>query len=523
MGRPRKRTLEDKIEVYDLERPSKKSKDTKEITSIDEGNEEQDQRTAPSTPVLRRSKRLSNVVQIEDTKSESLQLQETIFPTPPASNKRRGRRSTKKDQMLDDQTSSPSLPKARPNYKPITAPVEQPTILSLPKLVLEHLFGLLDVSTLETLGKTCSFFDAAINGVFLTSLSVPFDENFIGELGNTRVIEKKPLLKLVSSKSHVAFTIQKHLSIHNVIFESKTETTEYLLQNQLSLLQLDHLRELDMLPENIHQGLLQPIHHTPKLYETYRIFDSSLLGLLQTSNSLVNLSKLSILVDTTFFLDGYMKFMPNLQELNLAIISKTGMSKYSFVSEYLARLEYFVSTLTTPVLKLHVLSETKRQVPKVFVNDNIKSLQIKGPCTLNIFPIMKNLQELDIKLDTASQNVDCCTYFKSKADDRKSHRPGLCVVNVGAIFENCPNLEKFMGIDLKGVVDKKSKKDKDITFSKWNMRVKKLFYEDYMKQGGKLEIKKWSKVRWLTKRPIVPAEIGRERVVQQLQELFFNL
>ena len=182
-----------------------------------------------------------------------------------------------------------------------------------------------------------------------------------------------------------------------------------------------------------------------------------------------------------------------------------------------------MSTLTTPVLKLHVLSETKRQVPKVFVNDNIKSLQIKGPCTLNIFPIMKNLQELDIKLDTASQNVDCCTYFKSKADDRKSHRPGLCVVNVGAIFENCPNLEKFMGIDLKGVVDKKSKKDKDITFSKWNMRVKKLFYEDYMKQGGKLEIKKWSKVRWLTKRPIVPAEIGRERVVQQLQELFFNL
>jgi len=136
-------------------------------------------------------------VQIEDTKSESLQLQETIFPTPSASNKRRGRRSTKKDQMLDDQTSS------RPNYKPITAPVEQPTILSLPKLVLEHLFGLLDVSTLETLGKTCSFFDAAINGVFLTSLSVPFDENFIGELGNTRVIEKKPLLKLVSSKSHV--------------------------------------------------------------------------------------------------------------------------------------------------------------------------------------------------------------------------------------------------------------------------------------------------------------------------------
>ena len=96
------------------------------------------------------------------------------------------------------------------------------------------------------------------------------------------------------------------------------------------------------------------------------------------------------------------------------------------------------------------------------------------------------------------------------------------MVNIGTIFENCPKLEKFMGVDLKGV-DKKSKKDQDMTFSKWNMRVKKLFYEDYVKQGGKLELKKWSKARWLTKRPMKPAEIGRERVVQQLQELFFNL
>ena len=155
---------------------------------------------------------------------------------------------------LDDVKSSPSQPKAKPKSKPITAPVQQPTILSLPKLVLDHLFGLLDVSSLEVLGKTCSFFDAAINGVFLTSLSVPFDENFIAELGNTKVIEKKPLLRLVSNKSNVAFTNKMHMSIHNVIFEAKTETIEYLLQNQLSLLQLDHLRELDMLPEKIHQG-----------------------------------------------------------------------------------------------------------------------------------------------------------------------------------------------------------------------------------------------------------------------------
>jgi len=528
MGRPRKRTLEDGIEVYDLERPSKRRKGTSELTDIENESEDSDPATSSSTPVLRRSKRLSNVVQIEDKEqSEEVQPKESIFPTPPATVKRRGRKSTKivPIQLDIEQKNSPSRSKLKKIHKPILAPVDKPTLFSLPKLVQEHLFSLLDVSSLEALGKTCSFFDAAINGDFLTSLSIPFDEQFVKEIKDTRVVEKKPLLRLVCNKSQSAFTNQfaSATSIYNVIFESKTDSMDYLLQIQLSLLQLDKLRELDMLPESIHQGQFQHYHQQPKLYETYKNFDTSLLSLLKASNSLANLSRLCILVDSSFFIEEYMKYMPNLQELDLSIISRTGLSKYSFVSEYLARLEYFVSTLTTPVLKLHVLSETKKQLPKVLVNNCIKSLQIKGPCTLNIFPIMKNLQVLDIQLSPAGASGDCCSYFKSKPDDRKSHRPGLCGVNVGTIFENCPKLEKFMGIDLTGVIDKKSKKDKEITFSKWNMRVKKLFYEEYLKQGGSLDMKKWSKARWLSKRPTIPAEIGRERVAHQLQGLFFNL
>ena len=110
---------------------------------------------------------------------------------------------------------------------------------------------------------------------------------------------------------------------------------------------------------------------------------------------------------------------------------------------------------------MHVLSETKSSIPKILVNQNIEWLQIRGPCTLNIHLIMKNLRKLEIKLDPIAPTVDCCSYFKSKPNDRKRHRPGLCGVNIGAVYSNCPNLEQFMGLDMKGVAQKW-----ELTFSK---------------------------------------------------------
>ena len=67
------------------------------------------------------------------------------------------------------------------------------------------------------------------------------------------------------------------------------------------------------------------------------------------------------------------------------------------------------------------------------------------------------------------------------------------------------------------------KQNKEVTFSTWNTRVKKLFYEEYTKQGGEMEMKKWSKTSWLNKKPVLPNEIGRVRVAHQLQALLFNL
>ena len=44
-----------------------------------------------------------------------------------------------------------------------------------------------------------------------------------------------------------------------------------------------------------------------------------------------------------------------------------------------------------------------------------------------------------------------------------------------------------------------------------NNRVKKMFFDDYIKQGGMKEYKEWVKSRWFSKRPVISAQIGKSR------------
>ena len=104
---------------------------------------------------------------------------------------------------------------------------------------------------------------------------------------------------------------------------------------------------------------------------------------------------------------------------------------------------------------------------------------------------------------------NCCSYFRIKEDDRKIHRPGLCIVNIGSVFENCPKLMKFMGFDLTSVRGRKL--NEELTFLKWNRRVKRMFFDDYIKQGGTKEYKVWGESRWFRKRPFIPSRIGNSR------------
>jgi len=63
------------------------------------------------------------------------------------------------------------------------------------------------------------------------------------------------------------------------------------------------------------------------------------------------------------------------------------------------------------------------------------------------------------------------------------------------MFDKCPNLEEFMGLEVGSI-------PKDI-FNKWNSAAKKKFYQNYLHQGGTMEFKVWVKTRWFTKRQVV--------------------
>ena len=169
-----------------------------------------------------------------------------------------------------------------------------------------------------------------------------------------------------------------------------------------------------------------------------------------------------------------------------------------FLNVYLPRLEAVVSASKAPVLKLTVVNESRRQVNKVIKNSYIEKLIVKGPCTFNVFPVMERLKEVTVKFDTTSINNNIeCIYWKSKVDDRVLHRAGLCCVNMGAMYENCPNLEKFMGVDVGNV-------DQQQTFKKWNSKMKQKFFTYYQNQGGSKEFKPRAKTRWFSKRFVVP-------------------
>ena len=96
---------------------------------------------------------------------------------------------------------------------------------------------------------------------------------------------------------------------------------------------------------------------------------------------------------------------------------------------------------------------------------------------------MKKITEVSLTLSEASgSSKDCCSYLKSRLDDRELHRSGLCIIHLGALYGNCQNLQKFNGVGLGQV-------DQELEFPKWNAKMKKLFYKDYVNKGGMMEFK----------------------------------
>jgi len=357
-----------------------------------------------------------------------------------------------------------------------------------------------DVDTLENLSATCSYFDLLISGRYLTSINFPFNVDFNAEVAATSNVEKKPLLKMRCKKSKDEFKIFPDMpdefsepsSIHKIIVENCPDMTDYMVQSQLSLLSLENLREIDLVPDKIMDegGIRAP---SQRVMDSYSNFDSGLLRQISRFGSLSCVTRLDVLVDHNFYLEQFMSQFPSLIELGLFITTRSGLSKHVFFNEYIPRLESVIAASKAPVLKLTVVNETRRQAIKVLKNKYVEKLVVKGPCTLNLVPIMENLKEVEVLLDSSHPNANC-TYWKSKFDDRNMHRAGLCCLNIGTLYQNCPKIEKYMGVDVGSV-------SQDLLFNKWNSRIKKKLYQLYIDEGGVKEFKVWSKTRWYSRRP----------------------
>jgi len=440
-----------------------------------------------------RSPRKESPVQVlrRSTRKRPIPLEvDAIFATPPP--------STKKSRKQVNTTLA-SLP---------LTPV--PTLTTLPYVVTMKLLLYLDVGTLERLSTTCLYFDEMIAGRFLTSIDFPFHMDFSAEVAATQTMEKKPLLKMKCKKTKDEFKIFPNMpsefsepsSMHKIIVDNCPDMMDYLVHIQLSLLSLDQLREVDLVPGTIGDGWSRYPHQ--RVLDSYFNFDMGLLRQISRMGSLSHVTRLDVFVDHHFYLEEFLTKFPSLLELGLTVVSRSGLSKNTYLNEYLPRLASVVAASKAPVLKLNVVHESKRQVSKVLKNSFVEKLVVVGPCTLNLVPVMEKLKEVEVKPDSIAPSS--CTYWKSKQDDRSLHRAGICCVNIGNLYKNCPKLEKFSGVDV-GAIPKQP------SFTKWNLRLKKRFYQIYLSQGGSMEFKTWAKTRWFTRRPVVQPVQVEDQVV----------
>jgi len=378
-------------------------------------------------------------------------------------------------------SSNPTIvKKSKKSRATISSPVLTPSLTTLPYLVTRILLLYLDVHTLENLSKTCSYFDQFISGRFLTSLDFPLPLDFINEVATTSRLEKKPLLKIRCKKDGILFSLSP-------------TSTAYMIKWQLSLLSLHKVREIDFVPAELELGLdgngmVQYISRSTR--SKYEVFDMSLLRHIQSMGSLEHVSRLDILFNDTWWQEWHraLQMFPSLVELGITLPKPTFRGILYYTNTYHRDLQRVVAASKAPVLKLSVVKGLKQRVVKVLENSFVEKLVVEGPCTLNLVPVMEKLKMVEVKLDSSPLN--CCSYWKSKQDDRNLHRNGLCCVDFRDMFEMCPNLQMFMGLEV-GSIPK-------TTFNKWNSAVKKKFYGNYLQQGGNKEFKDWTKTRWFT-------------------------
>jgi len=232
------------------------------------------------------------------TKQTFCNLDEAVTPrrSPKKIGQVQGLRRSSRKRALPSSLSSvfatppPSAKKSKTTQAAANPSQPAPTLTTLPHVVTERLLLYLDVETLERLSATCYYFDQLIAGRFLTSIDVPFRVDFNAEVAAVSTVEKKPLLKIKCKKSKEEFKIfadmpvefSEYSSIHKIIMENCPDMINYMVQGQLSLLSLDKLREVDLVPESaMEEGGSRDL--TPRVVYSYNKFDLGLLRQISSS------------------------------------------------------------------------------------------------------------------------------------------------------------------------------------------------------------------------------------------------
>ena len=129
----------------------------------------------------------------------------------------------------------------------LSTTTSRPSLSSLNNYVLNHLLLFLDIPALEQLAQTSRFFDQLINGQVITNLAIPLSQEFLQEIHNASVIEKKPVLRITVRESDIGTQLNGRLP-NGKGFCSR-EFAVSLLYYQLSLLDLSKLRDLVIEPK----------------------------------------------------------------------------------------------------------------------------------------------------------------------------------------------------------------------------------------------------------------------------------
>ena len=181
-----------------------------------------------------------------------------------------------------------------------------------------------------------------INGRYLTSVNLPFGDEFLNDIKESKILEKKPVLRLqcknVPHSPTSPTLLQDPLSL---FVDSSFELQQYTIKSQLSLLYLSKVRELDLVPVNIKFcfflfktlsiSLKDDIRDAVNLrssamWDCGQAFDLAILSELSSHGSLSNLFRLDILLSREDISRNLWKdFMPamvNLVELNITVLER---------------------------------------------------------------------------------------------------------------------------------------------------------------------------------------------------------